>query len=71
MTSANNRPDVSVTLCLETSAASDAMLAEVQGLYLVPLELDWDCFPIPSAPHTEFVAEVNLDFDRIDTGAGS
>lgn len=47
------------------------MLAEMKGLYQVPVGLALDQFGYPSVIHAEFVADMNLAFARIDNGSGT
>lgn len=55
---ASDRPDVSFALCLEASADSGAMHADIPGFYQVPVDLVSDLFGCPTSILAEFVAEV-------------
>lgn len=67
---ADHRPDVTFALSLETTVASNTMVAEMEGLYQVPVDLVSDWFVCQSSIHAELVAEMNAAFTRIHDGGG-
>lgn len=60
--------NVSFALVLESSTASGYMLAEMKGMYQVPVEPLFDRFGIPIPLHAKFVAEVSNALTRSDAG---
>lgn len=66
----DRRPDFFFAMILDTSGVTVGMVAHVQGLYLVPLDLVSDRFRWLGVLRAEFFAGINLAFKSIYDGCG-
>lgn len=58
-------------LSVETSAGSGAVISEMKGLYILPVELVSARFSCTNAIHTYYVTAMSLLFTIIDSSGGS